>query len=204
MRRLLALVVFGVALGFGGVAAYRLFGAREPRVPDGPAVITQLREVAQLETLEVALYRKITFSPDPPASHGLWDDVVNWARYAMRTPQGRAIVFAVARVGVDLDQLGPQNVRLHGRTAYLKVPPMRVTVELKPGETEIIGSNLDSKETAQLFDLAKQAFERETAQDTRLMDRARQSTQRAIRALLLTVGFTQVHFVDTLPTLPGA
>jgi len=40
-----------------------------------------------------------------------------------------------------------------------------VKVELRPAETEIIGSNLDSKETAELFERARTAFEREVAAD---------------------------------------
>jgi hypothetical protein len=79
------------------------------------------------------------------------------------------------------------------------LPPIRVTVELRPGETEIIGSNLDSAETAQLFELARSAFERELGADARLHEQARTSARRAIRSVLQELGFQQVHFVERLP-----
>jgi hypothetical protein len=76
---------------------------------------------------------------------------------------------------------------------------VRVTVELRPGETEVIGSNLDSAETARLLELARDAFAREVQADRGLRDRARASAERQIGALLTTLGFSAVHFVDALP-----
>jgi hypothetical protein len=88
--------------------------------------------------------------------------------------------------------------------ATIALPPVRVQIELMPAETEVIGSNLDSAQTARLFDLAKQAFEQEVAADTKLRDRARGSAERSIKALLLTAGFTEVKFVDELPVIKGS
>jgi hypothetical protein len=42
------------------------------------------------------------------------------------------------------------------------------------------------------------AFEKEVRADPRLKERARQSAERSLRALFLTVGFTEVRFVDQL------
>jgi hypothetical protein len=198
MRRLLALVLLGLAAGAGAVLAWRL-APRGPALPDPPAVALRIREVARLETLEVSLYKKIDFAPGPTPAGSFWGDVLAWARYTLRPPRGRAIVFANARVGLDLDRLGPGSLRVSGREAWVVLPPLRVTVELLPGETEVIGSNLDSAETARLFDLAKGAFEREVAADPRLAERARGSAERAILGLLLGLGFTGVHFVGALP-----
>ncbi len=92
---------------------------------------------------------------------------------------------------------------MQGREVFLVLPPIRATVELRPGETEVIGSNLDSAETARLLELAKSAFEREVQADRALRDRARASAERQIRALLTTVGFAEVHFVETLPGVPA-
>ena len=81
----------------------------------------------------------------------------------------------------------------------MALPPLDVNVEIKPGETEIINSNLDSDETARLLELAKEAFEREVAADQELKERARASARRAITSLLILVGFREVAFVDALP-----
>lgn len=198
MRRLLSVVLLGLAAGAGAFLAWRLV-PRGPSLPDPPAVALRVREVARLETLDVSLYKKIDFAPGPTPAGSLWGDVLAWVRYTIRPPRGRAIVFADAHVGLDLDRLGPASLKVAGREAWIVLPPLRVSVELKPGETEIIGSNLDTAETAMLFELAKRAFEREVAADPRLAERARGSAERAILGLLLGLGFTGVHVVDALP-----
>jgi hypothetical protein len=68
----------------------------------------------------------------------------------------------------------------------------------------VIGSNLDSAETARLLELAKRAFEGEVSADRALRERARASAERQIRALLTTLGFEAVHFVDALPGTPAS
>ena len=62
---------------------------------------------------------------------------------------------------------------------------------------------LDSAETAGLFELAKTAFEREVEADRALRERARASAERQVRALLVTLGFAAVHFVEALPGAPA-
>ncbi len=203
MRRLLAVVLFGLALGAGVGVALRL-GRREPAPPDPPAVMLRVREVARLETLDVSVYKKISFAPEPTSAGSFWGDVAAWARYVLARPKGKAIVFADAHLGLDLDRLGPDSLRVAGREVWLVLPPVVAHVELKPGETEIIGSNLDSAETARLFELAKSAFEREIGADARLRERARASAERAILGLLLGVGFREVHFVERLPGFAGS
>jgi hypothetical protein len=202
MRRLTAIVLFGLALGAGLGLALRL--GQGPKQPDSPVVLERVREVARLETLAVSVYKKISFSPEPTPAGSFWGDVAGWLRHTLNAPRGKAIVFADAHLGLDLDQLGPGTLRVSGREAWLVLPPIRVTVELIPGETEIIGSNLDSAETARLFELARSAFERELAADARLRERARTSAERALRGLLHELGYQEIHFVEKLPAIAGA
>jgi hypothetical protein len=198
MRRLVLLAAIALAAGLG-VA----LGARERRaLPDPPAVATQIREVARLETLDVALYKKVTFAPEPSAADSLWGDVAGWLRHTFRAPRGKAIVFADAHLGLDLAKLDGSSVRVAADEVWVVLPPIRAAVELRPGETEVIGSNLDSAETARLLELAKVAFERQVEADAALRGRARASAERHVRALLMTLGFRDVHFVDALPSTP--
>jgi hypothetical protein len=67
----------------------------------------------------------------------------------------------------------------------------------------VLGSNLDSAETARLLELARAAFQREVEADRTLRDRARGAAERQIRGLLATLGFSEVHFVDAPPGAPG-
>ena len=159
----------------------------------------RIREVARLETLDVSLYKKVTFAPGPAPADSFWGEMAGWLRHTFAAPKGKAIVFAEAHLGLDLDKLGPGNVQVIGRTVYVVLPPLRASVELKPGETEIIGSNLNSAETSQLLELAKKAFELEVAADPKLKEKARTSAERAIASLLTTLGFEEIRFVDALP-----
>ncbi len=203
MRRLPGLLIFGLAIGVG-IGLVPGFGKRDSKPPNSPTVVLRIREVARLETLDLSVYKKIDFSPEPTSAGSFWGDVAGWLRHTLATPRGRAIVFADAHLGLDLERLGPDKLRVSGREAWLVLPPIGVRVELKPGETEVIGSNLGTVETAQLFELARSAFERELGADVRLRDHARGAAERAIRGLLLDLGFRDIHFVERLPALAGS
>jgi hypothetical protein len=203
MRRLLSIVLLGLAIGAGAVLASRLVAPSRPAPPDPPAVVEKIRQVARLEALQVSLYKKVAFTPDPTPADSVWGDLAGWLRHTLATPRGRAIVFAEARVGVDVSRLGPGDVELRGRDCYVVLPPTEVVVELRPGETEVIGSNLDSAETARLLELARQAFQREVEADARLQARARLAVEQALAALLLRVGVDRVEFVERLPSDPA-
>jgi hypothetical protein len=203
MRRALLVAVVALLGGLGLGLGLRL-ARRGPELPDPPAVAVRIREVARLETLDVALYKKVTFAPDPAEAETLWQDVAGWLRHTLRTPRGKAIVFADAHLGLDLARLDASSVRVAGREVWVMLPPVRATVELRPGETEVIGSTLDSAETARLLELARAAFVREVEADRGLRERARASAERQVGALLATLGFSAVHFVESLPVVPAS
>lgn len=191
LRRVLLVLAAALA---GAAVVYLALRPRDPGLPDPPALVTRMREVARLETLDVSLYKKVTFRPDPPQTDALWKDVLNFARFAMNAPRGKAIVFADAHLGYDLGRMRPEDVRVEGRRVTVFLPPLEVRVALKPGETEVIDSNLDSQQTAELLELARAAFEREVREDPALQARARESAERALGLLLQSVGFSEVRF----------
>lgn len=201
-------VIAAAGVVAGVLVALAVYLARRPpppQRPDAAAVITQLREVARLETLDLTMYKKLSFTPDPPAAaEGTWQGVLNWASFSLRHPHGRAILFAVVHLGIDLQKLDAEHVRLEGDHAWLVLPPLTAQVELLPGETEIIDSNLDSADTARLLEEAKGVFAREAVADPRLRERAREANLRALRGVLATFGLRQVEVVDALPAPHGA
>jgi len=196
MRALGKLLLLGLAIGAGAALAWRLVGPGRPPPPDAPAVVEKVRQVARLEALQVSLYKKVTFSPEPAEAGSAWGDLAGWLRHLVTRPHGKAIVFAEARLGLDVGKLQPGDVVVRGRAATIALPPLEVVVELRPGETEIIGSNLDSAETAHLLELAKVAFEREVSADRGLQARARLAAEQALTALLLRAGLERVEFVE--------
>jgi hypothetical protein len=199
MKKVLAGLLLCLVAALAGAAIAWKLARTEPRLPDAPALMLRIRESARLETLDVTLYKKIDFSPDPRAPRGLWDGVAQWARYSLKPPRGKAIVFARAHLGLDLGKLDARTLRVSGRRVQVVLPQPQVSVELLPAETEVIGSDLDSAETAELFALAKSAFAREVEADLALRERANESARRTLRALFFPLGFTEVDFVDSLP-----
>lgn len=172
---------------------------------DTPAVLTQLREVARLETLEVSIYRKVSYEPEVPPSSSLAGEVLAWAKHSVAPRRGRAIVFATVHVGLDLSRLGPDDVRLEGDSIEVVLPPPEVRVELRPQETEVISSNLDSAQTTLLLEKGRATLEHDVQRDAALRARARASSERALKALLVTLGFRHIRFVErTTPHPPAA
>src|SRR6478736_4529190 len=96
-RVLIVTLLLVIAFAAGGFAM--LYARRPVYVPepDGATLVTQMREVARLETLEVSMYKKINFEPDPKVGKTVWNDVVEWAKFAINQPKGKAIVFADVR-----------------------------------------------------------------------------------------------------------
>jgi hypothetical protein len=171
---------------------------KKPEV-DPPALVVKMREVAELETLRASLYKKVSFAPDPVEKDNVWGSLVEWAKHSVNPPKGKAIIFADVWLGLDLKKIEVGSMRLSGTEIDVVLPPLTAKVELKPAETEVIGSNLDTAQSAELFEKAKLAFEHEALADPELNQRARASAERSIRALLLTAGFRQVRFVEKLP-----
>src|SRR3954447_2374390 len=171
MRNASAVVIACLLAAALGAGVIWHFTHRGPDLPDAPALVLKIREVARLETLDVSLYKKVDFAPDPREQATVWGAIGQWASYSARPPRGRAIVFAVAHLGLDLRKLDAESLRVEGRGVEVVLPPVRTQVELRPGEVEIIGSNLDSGQTAQLFERARNAFEAEVSADKGLQER---------------------------------
>jgi len=201
MRNLLAVLALVLAFALGAFVVWQ-FTHREAQLPDAPALIVKIREVARLESLDVSLYKKIDFAPDPREQKTTWGAVAQWAAYSIRPPRGRAIVFAVAHLGVDLRKLDVDSLHVSGRRVEVVLPRVQTSVELQPAETEIIGSNLNSGQTAQLFEKARNAFEAEVTADPALQQRARGSAEQSLRSLFTGLGFTDVAFVEKLSPEP--
>lgn len=187
------MLVLAAVAGFA--LAFAVLRERPAATPDAAALVEQIREVARLETLQVRLYKRVSFAPEPGPASTVWGDVVNWIKQSVAAKAGRALVFADVSLGLDLSKLTADQMRVTGSRVELALPPLRAQVSLRPEDTEIIDSNLDSAQTAKLFELAKTAFEREVEGDAALQTRARASAERQLRALLLTVGFKEVVFV---------
>jgi hypothetical protein len=198
---------FLVALLAAFAGAYAVHALRAPPekrdVVDSVTILSRIREVARLETLDASVHKKISFQPDPTPQGSLLSELWSWAKHTLKPPKGRAIVFANVHIGLDLERLSSQSLLVKDDRVWIVLPPLYSRVEILPGETEIIDSNLDSQQTAELLELAKVAIERDVATNKALADRARAASERAIRGLLFTLGFKEVLVVEALPQSTG-
>ena len=189
--RLLKLVpwLFIIVALAGAAALLRVerLAADEP-----PAVIDRIREVQRLQVLEVTVHQKLTFAPDPKPQATLLAGVWAYARESVAPRRGRAIVFANARFYVDLRRLETGQVVVHGDEVTLTLPEPEVEASLLPAETEVIASNLDSGETAELLAEAEGKLRGSVAGDAVLRQRARDAAARTLTALLKGFGFRKV------------
>lgn len=201
------LVVGGVVTLGGAIVTMALLWPRHAptHLPDPPSLVERVREVARLETLDVSLYKKVAFEPDPKAASSFAGDLANWATWTVNPPVGRAIVFADAHLGFDVSKIDATSIRVNGDRIEMVLPPMTTTVEIRPGETEVVRSNLDSARTALMLDKAKWEMASDIDRDAALRARARASAERSLRALFVGAGFRDVRFVDALsPVSPAS
>lgn len=175
--------------------------AAGPSLPDSATLVEKVREVAKLETLEVRAHKTVSFEVPPPPNDSVIASLKTWAKYSTKPPVGRAMVFADVHVGLDLSRLDADSIVVEGDTVTVTLPPLMHHVSLRPGETEVITSNLDSAGTAQLLDEAKWKIEADVRNDAALSTRARESAERAIAGLLHSVGFRKVRFTNVDPVL---
>lgn len=179
-------------------AAAALSSMQRAVAPEAATVITRMREVARLETLEVAVYKKVSFEPEPEPAASLAGEVLAWAKHEVAPRRGRAIVFGTAHVGLDLSKLDEGSVHIDGTHITVTLPRPVVRVELQPEQTEVIASNLDSAQTALMLEKGRAALEQDVRADRALQARARESSERALVALLITLGFEQVSLSPPL------
>ena len=173
-------------------AAAMLLRVERLAADEPPAIIDRIRDVQRLEVLEVTVHEKLTFAPDPAPQPTLLAGVWAYARETVAPKRGRAIVFAQARFYVDLRRLKSDEVVVNGDEVTLTLPEPEVEASLLPGETEIIASNLDSHETAQLLAEAQTKLRGAVASDAKLRQRAREAAARTMTGLLKGLGFRKV------------
>lgn len=206
------LKIFAFGLGFGVFATLSLALALwsmtrthvpDRHLPDGPTLVEKVREVARLQTLDVRTYKKLTYEVDPPQSESILRGVASWISYTADPPVGRAIVFADVHIGFDLSRIDENSLLVEEDVVTIVLPPLVTTVEVRPGETEVVASNLDSQQTAELLDRGKWAIQADVARDPVLAERARESARASLTTLLTTAGFREVRFVESLEPVPA-
>ena len=169
---------------FGGVMLGRWFAPTErPRIADTATVVTQIQSLAQLVTVKYVFEKVVRL------------DDVKW--YG----QNRLLMVAhgIAKAGVDLQKLKPEDVQIRGDKLTLLLPkPQVLDVYLDENKTEVIERStgiLREFDQQMEQDARRQAIEeiRKAARASGILKDAEERTKLQLLSLGRVAGFTEVE-----------
>jgi Protein of unknown function (DUF4230) len=186
---ILALLLVIVSIGAG--LAYLIWN---PTEPDEPAVVQGIQRLNELATVRYTTQVLVT-------------EEENATFFRQPLPEfltgEKVLLVAVGEVeaGVDLDELGPQEVRVTGDTVYINLPQAR-----------ILDSSLDEDKTRlydrdqglfkirgndELIEEARRDAEDrmvEAARENDILDKAQDNAETSISTLVTSLGYDEVQF----------
>ena len=195
----LIIVVLSVALG-AGIGSFHfvervpvigsLFEDRPPRTTTGPVVVEGIQELDQLASVR-------------------WTESVLVTRESggtdlERTLTGERVLLVATgdvEAGVNLAELGEDDVRVDGETVTIRLPePEVLSVSLDEEETRVYDRDFgplnfrpDDGLVEEARDVALDKLEK-AARDEDILDQAEQNAENSIRAFVTTLGFEEVRF----------
>ena len=185
----LMLVVVSVAAGAGLV--YLIW---QPE-PDPPDVVQGIRQLNELATVEYTTQAVVTEEENPEIFEIL--PLPEW----LTGEQLLLVAVGDVEAGIDLGELGPDDVRIVGETVIVDLPDAR-----------ILGSSLDEDNTGLydrdrgLFrlrgndelieDARREAEDRivETARENDILEKAQNNAEDSVRVLVTSLGYERVMF----------
>lgn len=196
------IVVLSVALGLAisrldvmariPIVGPFLFEEQPAQTTTGPVVVEGIQDLDQLATVR-------------------WEESVIITRKSGGTELEQLVageeVTVVAtgdvEAGVDLADLGQDDVRVDGETVTIRLPePEILSVSLDEEETRVYDRDFgllnvrpDDALAEEARDAAVDRIE-ETARDEDILDQAGQNAENSIRAFVTSLGFEEVRFVD--------
>ena len=193
----LVIVVLGIALGVG-LARYgstlpvvgSLLGDKPPRTTTGPVVVEGIQELDQLAT--------VRWTESVPVTRKSGGDILD------RLFSGeKVIVIATGHVeaGVDLKDLGKDDVSVNGETVTINLPqPEILSAGLDEGKTRVYDRDFSPLNIRPDDDLVEKARLRavekieDAARENKILDTAEQNAEESIRGFVTTLGFDEVRF----------
>ncbi len=198
----LLIVVLSVALGIGisrfdfmariPVVGPSLFEEQPARTTTGPTVVEGIRDLNQLATVR-------------------WTESVLVTRESGGTQLERiftgerVLLVAVGEVeaGVDLANLGPDDVQVEGDRVTIRLPePEVLSTSLDEDETSVYDRDfglLNFRPDDELVEEARGEAEdkiEQAAQENEILDQAESNAEDSIRSFVTTLGFEEVEFTS--------
>lgn len=177
----------GAVLLAGLVAAFVLFGFRWPRLPvlaPTSTVITQIQSANELVTVKYVVEKIVKLESEP--------SILGEDRVVL-------LVHAIAKAGVDLSSMRPEDVRVKGNCVTLTLPPPKLMdCYIEDRKTEVwehhtrfwrpLDQELEQKARRQALDQIRLAV-REQGIHKEAFQRARDQ----LTLLLRSLGFVEIE-----------
>lgn len=185
----LLLVIVSVAAGAGLV--YLIWN---PTQPDEPAVVEGIQRLNELATVKYTTQVLVT-------------EEENAEIFRQPLPEfltgEKVLLVAVGEVeaGVDLDELGPEDVRVTGDTVYIDLPAARILdSSLDEDKTRVYDRDrgvLKFRGNDGLIEEARREAEHrmvEAARDNDILTKAQDNAEASISTLVTSLGYDEVRF----------
>jgi HAMP domain-containing protein len=163
-------------------------------LPDPITIITEVRSLARLETIEYTVEKVITAEIGQGQLAFLFGDKLLFVAH------GRVIA------GIDLEKLTAEDIWLDGETLYVKLPPAEVFVATLDNEKSYVydrETGIFTHGAADLETQARQVAETEiynAAIEDGILAQAQQNAENYMERLLRSLGYATVLFVTPTPT----
>jgi len=185
----LLLVIVSVAAGAGLV--YLIWN---PTEPDEPAVVQGIQRLNELATVRYTTQVLVTEEENAKILRQPLPEFLTGEKVLL-------VAVGEVEAGVDLGELGPEDVRVTGDTVYINLP-----------EAQILDSSLDEDKT-RLYDRDRGLFKIrgndelieearrdaedrmvEAARENDILDKAQDNAETSISTLITSLGYEEVQF----------
>lgn len=159
-------------------------------LPDPVSVIHDVRTLARLETIQYSIEKVVT------ANSGQQDLAILFGDSLIFVAHGTVIA------GVDLADLGQDDLWLEGATLYVRLPEPQIFIASLDNDKSYVydrDTGLLTKGNIDLETLARQAAEEEiekAAAEDGILDLAQTNAEYYLLRLFQTLGYPQVIFVE--------
>jgi hypothetical protein len=184
------LVVVSVAAGAGLV--YLIWN---PTQPDEPAVVEGIQRLNELATVKYTTQVLVTKEENAEIFRQPLPEFLTGEKVLL-------VAVGEVEAGVDLDELGPEDVRVTGDTVHIDLPAARILdSSLDEDKTRLYDRDrgvLKIRGDDDLIEEARRDAEDrmvEAAKDNDILTKAQDNAEASIRTLITSLGYDEVRFV---------
>jgi hypothetical protein len=169
-------------------------------LPDPVTVVTSVRDLARLQTIEYTVEKVITAEVGQGTFGFLFGDRLIF------------VAHGVVQAGLDLEKLRPEDLRVENGVLYVDLPEPEVFIATLDNDKSYVynrDTGVFSQGDVNLESSARRAAEeeiRKAAVDDGILNLARQNGENYLYRLLRDLGFQEVIFEDSefVPVTPPA